>query len=230
MGDFEMKIHSFPNRRNDTLIIIQTHGGVDAALRRHWPWLQLAGSDMIVTSPHNDPSTFEGPLLGLKISDPPRDYFQLQSRTLSIFERVSELHTQYSSIMLLPYDCIFLKPIASQIRPGFETRVDLSKEAFISPLNSTPPWWFDWPTLETFLTAAKTHPLDFERGIMDRWFAAVCHLHDIPMLQTSLIGYGRNNVSDDWPVVEASIKDGFPLVHGIKTEAEFKRVLEIAKA
>jgi len=222
-------IHHNSSRTSDTLILLQTHGGVDPALERHWPWLLRGGCDVLVTSPEDDPALRRGLVVGKVIRKVPQDYYRLQERLVMALEKVRGLHGGYKDLLVLHYDSVLLGPVGAKNSPGLDTRLDESKEGFIAPLNSTPPWWFDWETLEKFLKAAALHPINFEGGFLDRWVAAICFLHRIPMTQTSLIGYGRNNVSDDWPEVEKSIRSGFPLVHGIKTEAELKHVLEVAK-
>src|SRR3990172_5737077 len=112
-----MKIHFNEARSMRTLIVIQTHGEVDPALKRHWPWLMKSGCELLVTSPVDDPSEFEGPVLGVKINRMPEDYYRLQERSVLLFKLLlSERPPDYDDVMLLPYDCMFLKQIETKLQ------------------------------------------------------------------------------------------------------------------
>lgn len=230
-----MHIYKNPHsHRNDTLIVLQTHGGEDEALSRNWPGLMEGGCDIMVTSPEDDPSKlFESTLLGQVIRDAPKDYWKLQARAVDILTRALRSHhrTDYRDVMLLHYDCVFVGPINTKGPPGLETRLDPNGEAqFDGAHRATPPWWFDWETLEKFLDAAAQHPVDFQHGYMDHWFPAVCDAHGIPMRQTSLIGYCCTYVSapDRIFLAEQSIRQGKPLVHGVKTKLELEWVRRVS--
>lgn len=217
--------------RNSTLIVLQTHGDMDGLLRESWPYWQASGSDIIVTSPVDDPSEFKGPILGHRISNPPVDHYKLQERAMLVLDQViTEIRSPfYTDCMLLPYDCVFLAPVPKKSQIGLETRLDKSLNCtYISPVNMTPPWWFDWTTLERFMEVAKLHHVDYERGTMDRWIAALCHVHGLPFYQTELIGYARNCIAEGRDVVEASIRAGHPLVHGVKSTEDLEWVLNVA--
>lgn len=220
--------------RNNTLILMQAHGGMEEALIRNWSWLQMSGCDILITSPENDPvKSLQGPLLGKVIQAHPADYYRLQERALMAFEIcLSQLRTQYDSLMLLHYDCVFLGPLPARIPGGLETFVYPNPyKQFSSNWKCCLPWWFSWEALEKFVIAARCRPIDYQQGCLDHWIPAICDESGIIPTHTNLISYECNSL-DHGPERERarrSILAGCPFVHGVKHEQDLKWVLDEAK-
>lgn len=223
--------------RNQTLIVLQSHGswdgGRDEALLRNWPWLLQSGCDVVVSCPEDDPSrVFKGPLLGKVIKDGPRDFYKLQERAMAALELVhGNLRSLYSSVMLLHYDCMFIKPLPARVPKGLETYVyNHTFKQFKARWKACLPWWFGWPTLETFLQVARKLPVDAEQGYMDHWIPAVCEEAEIRVIPTDLISYPCSDIeaADIPDKARPSIQAGRPFVHGVKTEKALRWVLKVA--
>lgn len=208
---------------------IIAHGNGIAAFRRHLPlWKDHHPDVGLVLCPTNDtiPQT-ESPwpvvTVELAAHHGPPALIRLRWLLEHLADQSSISHYiihEYDSFCLYP-DFRYQSGLVGNL---FRNR---DPEDFIAPRYPNPPWTLDRRSLLLMLRASRKWPDVTEDGYADRYFAALAHLANVPILSHQPLGFARATITEDnISELRKAIYAGATMIHGIKQKWTLEAALQ----
>jgi len=222
-----------------TLVAILAHAGYESLLRRHWPYYQNSGCDILgvgrVDKPFNWPNPpsvnqFVGEIrLG---NDGYADGDNHLMRLIGLLEWFVDepgLQDRYHDICIIEADSVFLGKLPPHpgglctTIGGFGDGRDFAPCAFFHT-----PWWVDRLTaLHILDVGSKMLKMRlFERGFVDRWLGLMVELYGIRRTPAPAFSVNTLDNPDFIAAAREAVKKGAVYVHGVKTARQLELLTE----
>lgn len=192
--------------------IILAHGGASAVVERHMPIWRESLSELIFISPADDP-IYGAMLFGTS---------ERNGRcTIERMMVACLIASKYPVAAVLEYDALILRKlddVPANSLVGSELFPNVCS-AFTAPVYSHCPWIARSETWNRIARAGA----QFELGYSDRWLSLAAHNAGVEMIKVN--GCFSRDVAwsdDDRKQAHQSIRNGAPLVHGIKTAQDYE--------
>lgn len=218
----------------NTILVIQAHPGVEDVLERHWPFWNASGATLfgmerigaMVKWPERIPSVASG-LPGYVNGD------NLPRRLVASFREALDRFPEATSICVIEYDCLVLKPLVWPEGPYRQCLISHqaggSDEGFKSSQYFHCPWFCDRGTAVRIANQGM-HLIKFtreiEQGFPDRFMGLI--VDRLSLRVTPANSYSRNALDTPQYLEEArqARKNGVSFIHGIKNKEMFDAVMK----
>lgn len=205
-------------------VTLIAHGAAKETLLRHIPfWLSLKPTYFLVVSPVDDQVSgvdltptgvpVQCASIGGRGHACPGSILRLRW----ILERLASLN-DVEQHFVSEYDAI---PLASSIslKPGWigPMQCNNNPEWYSAKTYSTSPWMADRKTVKA-MSAVSCARIDItERGMADRYLAAIANAAGVLLADYDPPGFTRNTIQpEDWPEMSSRVRKGLTMIHGIK--------------
>jgi len=215
--------------KNKLIMGVQSCPGGNDALKRHWPYFELAGADEIIGIGTTDGGCWFPPKIRTELIGPNLYIVgqHLPSRLIRTFEHLMMLNSDL--LCVSEYDILFHKPIPRDLPRGLTTHLAGGKPAgAYCNVFYHGPYICDRETAHRIiqfgneLLATKKHDAS-----PDLFLGHVCELAELQVHTDILGSYSRNTIHGGAWIKEAkeSRLNGGVCCHGVKDEQVFNEII-----